>query len=140
MRRRMDIRPRAMNAPMNREARRIEQLPVAWLAAFEHVAVVVDQQQVGRLHLVEGHAVGVHPERVRVECVPYGYVACDALVVAQSGEDAEGAGEPVFEVFALLSATSRGGVKGKGGGARWTGGMGTGAWDTEDRWWAGGRG
>lgn len=103
----MDIRPCPMDAPVDREAGRIEQLPVARPPAVEDVAVVVDQEQVGRLHLVERDAVGVHPECVRVERVAHGYVAGHAFVVPQPREDAEGAGEALFEMFALALARAR---------------------------------
>ena len=70
-------------------------------AAVNHLAGVVDQDQVTLLDQREGHAERVDPEGVGVDGVAERDVAGHAFVKAQFAEDAEGEREAAFEVFAL---------------------------------------
>ena len=70
-------------------------------AAVDHVAGVVDEDQVGLRDEAEGAAEGVHPEAVGLHGVAERDVACDAFVEAVFAEDAEGCCQAAFEVVAF---------------------------------------
>ena len=70
--------------------------------ALDHLAVVVDQDQVGDPDVAEVHAEGVDPEVVESLGVAGGDVAGHALVEAELREQAEGGGQPLLAVEALL--------------------------------------
>ena len=98
MRRTEDIRPRLVDRRVDHVRRRVQQ-PI--LPAVDHVAGVVDEDQVGLGHQAESAPEGVHPEAVGLHGVAEGDVAGDALVEAVFAEDAEGGSEAAFEVVSF---------------------------------------
>ena len=73
--------------------------------ALDDLAVVVDADQVVDRDVLEVHAERVDPEVVGVLGVAGGDVAGDALVEPEPAEDAEGRGEALLQVQALLLGT-----------------------------------
>ena len=67
-----------------------------------HLAVVVDQDEVGHRDVPEVHPEGVDPEPVVVAGIAGGDVACHALVEPEPGEEPEPGGEALLAVQALL--------------------------------------
>jgi len=100
-----DVRPGLVDRRVYHVRGGVEQ---AVLAAVDDFAAVVHEDQVGFGDQAEGAAEGVHPEAVRLHGVAQGDVARDALVEAVFAEDAEGSGEPAFEVFALFVLVGEG--------------------------------
>ena len=70
--------------------------------ALDHLARVVDQHEVADPDLAEAHAERVDPEVVGALGVPGGDVAGGALVEAEPPEEAEGGGQALLAVAALL--------------------------------------
>lgn len=89
VRRAHDVRPRLVDRRVDHVGGGVEQ---AVLAAADHFARVVDENQVGFGDEAEGAAEGVHPEAVGLYGVAERDVAGDALVEAVFAEDAEGGG------------------------------------------------
>ena len=70
--------------------------------ALDHLALVVDQQEVLDLNLTEVHAERVDPEGVGQLGVAGGDVAGRALAEAELAEQAEGGGQALLAMAPLL--------------------------------------
>jgi len=70
--------------------------------AFHHLALVVDQDQVRRADVPEVHAERVDPEVVGPLRIAGGDVPGDPFVEAELGEEAEGGGQALLPVEALV--------------------------------------
>ena len=79
--------------------------------ALDHLALVIDQQEVLDADLPEAHAERVHPEVVGELGVARGDVAGRALAEAEPAEQAEGGGEPLLAVAAFLRHARRTGER-----------------------------
>lgn len=112
MRRAQHIRPRLVNRAMDHKRRRVQQphLPTRY-----HRPRMVHLDQIAPLHQREGYPERVHPEGGRVHRVPDRDVPCYAFVEAVFAEDAQGGGEPPFEVFALFVLVGEFGGAGESG-------------------------
>ena len=97
VRRRDHVRPGQVHLGVD-----AERGPVDRLVAFDHGALVVDQDQVGDLDLAEVHPERVDPEPVGVLGVARGDVPGDALGEAEPAEDAERRRKLLLAVQALL--------------------------------------
>jgi hypothetical protein len=71
---------------------------VHWIAALNHLALVVDEDQVAHPDVLEGQSERVDPEVVRQLGVAGGDVAGHALLEAELAEDPQGGREPLLAV------------------------------------------
>lgn len=95
----VDVRARLVDGRVDHEGGRVEQ---AVGSAVDDAPFLVDADQVRGGHQAEGVPERVHPKGVGLDGVAVGDVACDALVEAVLGEDAEGGGQAAFPVGSLL--------------------------------------
>ena len=106
-----DVRPGLVDRRVYHVRGGVEQ---AVLAAVDDFAAVVHEDQVGFGDQAEGAAEGVHPEAVGLDGVAECDVPSDTLVEAVFAEDAEGGGEPAFEVVAFGEFVGEGWGAGRG--------------------------
>ena len=88
---------RGMNSGMDRERSGIDRL-----IPLDHLALLINQDQVRNPNLSEVEAKGIDPETFRVFGVADGDMAGNALVKTEPGEQAERGGEPLLAVAALF--------------------------------------
>ena len=68
---------------------------------LDHFAFVIDQQQIGYPHLLEGAAHGVDPEVVQKLWIPHGNMAGNALVKSALSEYSQSSRKPLFTQLSL---------------------------------------
>ena len=79
---------------------------------FHDLAVVIHQNEVGDANLAEVHAEGIDPEMIEVFGVAGGDVSGDAFVESEAREQAEGAGQALLAMLALLFQCGKAGGSG----------------------------
>ena len=87
---------------LREEHANIERRPVDRPGAVDHLALVVDEEQVADAHVPEAEAERVDPEVVGELRVANGDVAGDALSEAQAAEDPQRTGQLVLAVLTLV--------------------------------------
>src|SRR5215470_18989448 len=92
-----DVRPRVMNARMNREGSDIH-----GAIAFHDFAFCIHQDQVRGANMVEMHAERVDPEMVGAFGIARGDMAGHAFVETKLGKQAESGSETLLAMPALL--------------------------------------
>ena len=70
--------------------------------ALYYLALVVDLQQIGNPHLLEGATHGVYPEMIQVLRVAHRDVAGDTLVKAELAEQAQGGRQALLAQLPLF--------------------------------------
>src|SRR5208282_6288990 len=68
---------------------------------FDHIAVVIDQDQIGRFDSVERHPEWIHPEILWVFGISYRDVTCHTFGEPEPAEDPEPGGQLLLAVLAL---------------------------------------
>lgn len=111
VRRAQHVRPRFVDRAVDHVGGCVEE---AVGPAVDHGAAVVDEDEVRFCYEAEGESERVYPEAVGVDGVAERDVPGDAFVEAVFAEDAEGGGQPAFEVFTLFVLVGEGWWSGKG--------------------------
>ena len=88
MRRRQRVGTGLMHPGMDHKRRTVD-----CARPFDHIALVINQNESGRLNFAESHSERIHPETLRVFRVSHRYVTCDAFGEAESTEQPEPGGE-----------------------------------------------
>lgn len=101
-----DVRPRFVHGPMDHKCGCVQQPD---LAAVNHIAVMVDLDQILLPDEREGEAEGIHPESIWLDGISKGDVTGDTFIVSILAEDPEGSGQTTFEVvpFGVLVGKGR---------------------------------
>jgi hypothetical protein len=68
---------------------------------FDHIAFVIDQDEIGRFDFSERHPEWIHPETLRVFRVSHRYVTYHTFREAEPAEQPEPGGELLLTVLAL---------------------------------------
>ena len=92
-----DVGPGGMDLRVDDERRRVHRAP-----AFDDLALVVDEEEVGHPDVPEVHGEGVDPEVVGELGVAGGDVSGHAFVEAEPGEQTEGGGQALLAMQALV--------------------------------------
>src|SRR5689334_6005903 len=104
VRRRDHVRPRPMDARVNRERSGIDRI-----IALDHLARFIDQNEIRRANMSEVHAERIHPKARRELGVARGDMPGDAFVESESREESEGCREALFTMPPLLGERSKDG-------------------------------
>jgi len=99
-----DIWARGVNARVNGEGSEID-----FRTAFDDIASMIYENQIGSANLAEVHAEGVHPEVIEPLGIAGGDVAGDAFIKAVAREEAKSGSEALFAVAALFGGTGKDG-------------------------------
>src|SRR4029077_2239929 len=94
---RHDIRTGSVDPGVNGESCAVDRM-----LPFHDLAAVVYQNQIGDANLSKVHAERIDPEMIEVLGVAGGDVPRDAFIESEAREQAEGAGEALLAVLALL--------------------------------------
>ncbi len=98
-----DIRTGGVDLRVNGEGCAVDRI-----LPFHHLAVVVYQNQIGDANLAEVHAERIDPEMIEVFGVAGGDVSGDAFIESEAREQAEGSGQALLAVLALLGDGGKG--------------------------------
>ena len=70
--------------------------------ALDDLALVVDQDEIGRADEVEAEPQRIDPEAIGPLWIASGHVTCDPFVEAEAPEQPEGGGQPLLDVGPLV--------------------------------------
>src|SRR5215472_10645805 len=93
-----------VNARMNSKSGEIH-----FRVAFDNLAGVIHQNQIGNANLAEVHTEGIHPETIEALRIARGDVAGDAFIKSKFGEEAKSGGQTLLAMTALLGGRSENG-------------------------------